>query len=80
MVCITGQVPRHLLGSDAFQETDMVSVSMPITKWNYQITSAEEITDVMAKAFFYANSGRPGPVLIDVTKSAQVEQVELVTF
>jgi len=76
LVCITGQVAAPLLGSDAFQETDMVSVSMPITKWNYQITSADEICDVMAKAFFYANSGRPGPVLIDITKNAQVEEVE----
>lgn len=76
LICITGQVGAPLLGSDAFQETDMVSVSMPITKWNYQITSADEICDVVAKAFFYANSGRPGPVLIDITKNAQVEQVE----
>jgi len=76
LVCITGQVGAPLLGSDAFQETDMVSVSMPITKWNYQITSADEICEVIARAFFYANSGRPGPVLIDLTKSAQVEEVE----
>ncbi len=76
LVCITGQVGAPLLGSDAFQETDMVSVSMPITKWNYQITSADEILDVMAKAFFFANSGRPGPVLIDITKNAQFEEVE----
>jgi acetolactate synthase-1/2/3 large subunit len=76
LVCITGQVAAPLLGSDAFQETDMVSVSMPITKWNYQITSADEICDVLAKAFFYANSGRPGPVLIDITKNAQIEEVE----
>jgi acetolactate synthase-1/2/3 large subunit len=76
LVCITGQVGAPLLGSDAFQETDMVSISMPITKWNYQITSADEICDVMARAFFYANSGRPGPVLIDVTKNAQFEEVE----
>lgn len=75
LVCITGQVAAALLGSDAFQETDMVSVSMPITKWNYQITSADEICDVVAKAFFYANSGRPGPVLIDITKNAQQEEV-----
>ena len=54
----------------------MVSVSMPITKWNYQITSADEICEVVAKAFFFANSGRPGPVLIDITKNAQVEEVE----
>lgn len=76
VICITGQVGSSLLGSDAFQETDMVSVSMPITKWNYRITSADEICDVMAKAFFYANSGRPGPVLIDITKDAQSGQVE----
>ena len=76
LVCITGQVAAPLLGSDAFQETDMVSVSMPITKWNYQITSADEIPEVMAKAFFFANSGRPGPVLIDITKNAQFEEVE----
>ncbi len=76
LVCITGQVAAPLLGSDAFQETDMVSVSMAITKWNYQITSADEIADVMARAFFYANSGRPGPVLIDITKNAQFEEVE----
>ncbi len=76
LVCITGQVAAPLLGTDAFQETDMVSVSMPITKWNYQITSADEICEVVAKAFFYANSGRPGPVLIDITKNAQVEEVE----
>jgi len=76
LVCITGQVGAPLLGSDAFQETDMVSVSMAITKWNYQITSADEIMDVVAKAFFYANSGRPGPVLIDITKSAQFEEIE----
>ncbi len=76
LVCITGQVGAPLLGSDAFQETDMVSLSMPITKWNCQITSADEICDVVAKAFFYANSGRPGPVLIDITKNAQMEEVE----
>ncbi|MCP4311467.1 MAG: biosynthetic-type acetolactate synthase large subunit [Bacteroidetes bacterium] len=76
LVCITGQVGAPLLGTDAFQETDMVSVSMAVTKWNYQITSADEICDVVAKAFFYANSGRPGPVLIDIAKTAQVEEVE----
>ncbi len=76
LVCITGQVGAPLLGFDAFQETDMVSVSMPITKWNFQITSADEIQDTLAKAFFYANSGRPGPVLIDITKTAQFEEVE----
>ena len=76
LVCITGQVGSSLLGTDAFQETDVVSVSMPITKWNYQITSAEEIPEVLAKAFFYANSGRPGPVVIDITKNAQFEEFD----
>ena len=73
MVCITGQVGKHLLGSDAFQETDIVGISTPVTKWNYQITSADEIPEVMAKAFYIARSGRPGPVLIDITKNAQFE-------
>ncbi len=76
LVCITGQVGASLLGTDAFQETDVVSVSMPITKWNYQITSAEEIPEAVAKAFFIANSGRPGPVVLDITKNAQMEQLE----
>lgn len=75
LICITGQVGASLLGSDAFQETDVVSVSMPITKWNHQITTAEEIPEVMAKAFFIANSGRPGPVVIDITKNAQFEEL-----
>lgn len=73
MVCITGQVPRHLLGSDAFQETDIIGISMPVTKWNYQITKASEIPEIMAKAFYVARSGRPGPVLVDITKNAQFE-------
>ncbi|OIQ41786.1 MAG: acetolactate synthase, large subunit, biosynthetic type [Bacteroidetes bacterium MedPE-SWsnd-G1] len=76
MVCITGQVARHLLGSDAFQETDIVGISTPVTKWNYQITSADEIPEVMAKAFYIARSGRPGPVLIDITKNAQMEELD----
>jgi len=76
LICITGQVGAALLGTDAFQETDVVSVSMPITKWNYQITNAEEIPEIMAKAFFIANSGRPGPVVIDITKNAQFEELE----
>lgn len=76
MVCITGQVPRHLLGSDAFQETDIVGISTPVTKWNYQITNAEEIPEVMAKAFYIAGSGRPGPVLIDITKNAQFQEFD----
>ncbi len=71
MVCITGQVGSHLLGSDAFQETDIIGISTPVTKWNYQITRAEEIPEVLAKAFYIARSGRPGPVLIDITKDAQ---------
>ena len=73
MVCIVGQVARHLLGTDAFQETDVIGVTMPITKWNYQITTANEIPEVIAKAFYIARSGRPGPVLIDITKNAQIE-------
>ncbi|MBN2610549.1 MAG: biosynthetic-type acetolactate synthase large subunit [Bacteroidales bacterium] len=72
VIFITAQVPSMLLGTDAFQETDMISLSMPVTKWNYQVTSAEEIPDVIAKAFFFATTGRPGPVLIDVTKDAQL--------
>ena len=76
MVCITGQVARHLLGSDAFQETDIVGISTPVTKWNYQITRAEEIPEVMAKAFYIARSGRPGPVLIDITKNAQFDELD----
>ena len=75
MVCITGQVASHLLGSDAFQETDIIGISTPITKWNYQITKADEIPSVIAKAFFIAKSGRPGPVLIDITKDAQFEEL-----
>ena len=76
MVCITGQVGKHLLGSDAFQETDIVGISTPVTKWNYQITEAAEIPEVMAKAFYIARSGRPGPVLIDITKNAQFESFD----
>jgi acetolactate synthase-1/2/3 large subunit len=78
MVCITGQVARHLLGSDAFQETDIVGISTPVTKWNYQITRAEEIPEIMAKAFYIARSGRPGPVLIDITKNAQFDELDFV--
>ena len=74
MVCITGQVSSHLLGSDAFQETDIIGISTPITKWNYQVTKASEIPKILAKAFFIAKSGRPGPVLIDITKDAQFEE------
>ncbi|MDO1502086.1 biosynthetic-type acetolactate synthase large subunit [Winogradskyella maritima] len=76
MVCITGQVGSHLLGTDAFQETDIVGISTPVTKWNHQITKASEIPEVFAKAFYIAKSGRPGPVLIDVTKDAQLEEFD----
>ncbi|RMG83534.1 MAG: biosynthetic-type acetolactate synthase large subunit [Bacteroidetes bacterium] len=76
LVCITGQVYSHLLGTDAFQETDVVNCTMPLTKWNYQITRAEEIPEVFAKAFYIANSGRPGPVVIDITKDAQLGELD----
>ena len=75
LVCITGQVPSQLLGSDAFQESDVIGISMPITKWNYQITNSEEIAEVMSRAFYIAKSGRPGPVLIDITKDAQFSEL-----
>jgi len=73
LVCITGQVFAHLLGTDAFQETDIINITTPITKWNYQITDATEIPEILAKAFYIAKSGRPGPVLIDITKNAQLQ-------
>ncbi len=73
LVCITGQVASHLLGTDAFQETDVLGVSTPVTKWNIQITKAAEIPEAISKAFFIARSGRPGPVLIDITKDAQFD-------
>jgi acetolactate synthase-1/2/3 large subunit len=73
LVCITGQVYAHLLGTDAFQETDVINITTPITKWNYQVTDATEIPSVLAKAFYIARSGRPGPVLIDITKNAQLQ-------
>jgi acetolactate synthase I/II/III large subunit len=76
MVCITGQVASPLLGTDAFQESDVLGISMPITKWNYQVTSAEEIPEAIAQAFFIAQTGRPGPVLIDITKDAQFGELE----
>ncbi len=71
LVCITGQVAQHLLGTDAFQETDVLGISMPVTKWNYQVTDVNELPGVIAKAFFIARNGRPGPVLIDITKDVQ---------
>ena len=73
LVCITGQVASSLLGSDAFQETDIIGIATPVTKWSYQITKASEISEIFSKAFFIAKSGRPGPVLIDITKDAQFE-------
>ncbi len=76
LVCITGQVYAHLLGTDAFQETDVINITTPVTKWNYQVTDASEIPSVLAKAFYIAGSGRPGPVLIDITKNAQLQQFE----
>ncbi|MDH3322052.1 MAG: biosynthetic-type acetolactate synthase large subunit [Flavobacteriaceae bacterium] len=78
LVCITGQVGSHLLGSDAFQETDIISISTPVTKWNYQITKASEIPEVLSKAFYIAKSGRPGPVLIDITKDAQFGMMDFI--
>jgi acetolactate synthase-1/2/3 large subunit len=74
LVCITGQVYAHLLGTDAFQEVDVINITTPVTKWNYQITDATEIPSVLAKAFHIAGSGRPGPVLIDITKNAQLQK------
>lgn len=73
LVCITGQVAAHLLGTDAFQETDVVGISMPGTKWNFQVRRVEDIAPAIAKGFYIARSGRPGPVLIDITKNAQVD-------
>jgi acetolactate synthase-1/2/3 large subunit len=75
VVCITGQVFAHLLGTDAFQETDVINITTPVTKWNYQVTDASEIAETIAKAFYIAKSGRPGPVVIDITKNAQIQKV-----
>ncbi len=76
LVCITGQVGSHLLGTDAFQETDVVGISMPVTKWNQQVTKAEDIPEAIAKAFYIARTGRPGPVLLDITKDAQFAELD----
>lgn len=76
LVCITGQVFAHLLGTDAFQEIDVINITSPVTKWNYQVTDATEIPEVLAKAFYIAKSGRPGPVLIDITKNAQLQKIQ----
>ncbi|WP_029283984.1 biosynthetic-type acetolactate synthase large subunit [Pedobacter sp. R20-19] len=80
LVCITGQVFAHLLGTDAFQETDVINITTPVTKWNYQVTDAKEIPEVLAKAFYIAKSGRPGPVLIDITKNAQLQVEEFPAY
>src|SRR5687768_2522481 len=76
LVCITGQVFAHLLGTDAFQETDVVNTTIPVTKWNIQVTEAKDIAPAIAKAFYIARTGRPGPVLVDITKNAQNELIE----
>ncbi len=76
IVCITGQVPAHLIGGDAFQETDVTGITLPVTKHNFLITSADQVAQVVREAFYIARSGRPGPVLIDICKNAQIEQVE----
>ena len=76
LVCITGQVFAHLLGTDAFQETDVVNTTIPVTKWNIQVTEAKDIAPAVAKAFYIARTGRPGPVLVDITKNAQNEIID----
>ncbi|UYQ95958.1 biosynthetic-type acetolactate synthase large subunit [Chitinophaga horti] len=76
MVAITGQVAAALLGTDAFQETDVIGITMPITKWNIQVTRPEDIPGAIAKAFYIAKSGRPGPVLVDITKNAQFGKLD----
>lgn len=78
ILCLTGQVPQHLIGTDAFQETDVIGITTPITKWNFQITAASEAAYVIAKAYAIAREGRPGPVLVDITKDAQYEETEYV--
>ncbi len=75
IVCITGQVFAHLLGTDAFQEIDVVNTTNPVTKWNVQVTEAADIAPALAKAFYIARTGRPGPVLVDITKNAQNERI-----
>jgi acetolactate synthase I/II/III large subunit len=76
VVCITGQVFAHLLGTDAFQEIDVINTTLPVTKWNVQVTEAKDIAPAIAKAFYIAKTGRPGPVLIDITKNAQNELID----
>ena len=74
IVCITGQVPSHVIGTDAFQETDITGVTLPITKHNYLVTRADQIASTIREAFYVASSGRPGPVLVDITKDAQQQR------
>ncbi|MEN9564021.1 MAG: acetolactate synthase, large subunit, partial [Chloroflexota bacterium] len=76
VVFITGQVAAHLIGGDAFQETDVTGITLPITKHNYLVTRADEIAETLREAFYIAKSGRPGPVLVDICKNAQVESCE----
>lgn len=76
IVCITAQVQKEGLGAASFQEADIISITLPITKWNYEVTSADEIGPVMAKAFRIAQSGRPGPVVVSITKNAQTEMTD----
>lgn len=76
LVCITGQVASTLIGSDAFQEADIIGITIPVTKWNIQVTRAEDIPLAIAKAFYYAKDGRPGPVVVDITKDAQVGMLD----
>src|SRR5678815_4345478 len=71
-----GQVFAHLLGTDAFQECDVVNTTIPVTKWNVQVAEAKDIAGAVAKAFYIAKTGRQGPVLIDITKNAQNEMIE----
>eukprot|EP01035_Chromulina_nebulosa_P067141 gene67141-91963_t len=80
LVCITGQVFAHLLGTDAFQETDVINITTPVTKWNYQVTDASEIAEAISKAFYIAKTGRPGPVLIDITKNAQLQKIDFAGY
>src|SRR4051812_37512092 len=76
IVCITGQVGSKLIGSDAFQETDITGVTLPITKHNYLVTHADQVAEAISEAFYVASSGRPGPVLVDITKDAQQSTCE----
>jgi len=76
MVCITGQVPSKLIGYDAFQETDITGITLPITKHSYLVTRVEDIMPAMKEAFVLAKSGRPGPVLVDITKDAQQAKID----